>query len=619
MASNMPLIDIGTYTDTGQVRSRNEDSLQIYPQAHNGGQLFVVADGVGGENYGQEASQLAVRRIGVLYYQYYEQYPNQAIEITLKQVLTQVNTEIYTEALRLGSAGHMGTTAVVAVIRQRTLTVAWVGDSRIYVVSKTKLKARQITIDHSQVEDDVRAGILSREEAEHHPDRNVLSRSLGGNPQVAVDTITGELEERDLVILCSDGLTRYLNKDLIAEHVLYHPTSQKSAETLGEMANKAGGKDNISVVIVHLGERASEVETLMPAYNPPVSGTGHISAVNEPLPKPTRQNPKLVKTPQQSFLGNPKMVWGAIIGLVAIVILILLFVLSLSNRGVSNAEATEAKLASESLTLESLNAIDTQTAAPTATASETPISQDALTAAFLGGQQSIAETETAETATQMVIENAEILAANATASQIAAEAPPIPFVAPGDVDVGTTLYTQRETAVKDAVRPPRPSDRTIPANTRVVINLHGTENRFEFSGHYHIVSSSEGTSGWVSSSDLALNPPSRPSPTPVIPDANDSVSIDDSGSSDTLVNQVFTAGQTVYINATDIAGVVYLQPGPVVTILDKPITPGASVLIASADPQYQTLPDGSGQWWWQIELGDGTRGYIEANYLSATP
>lgn len=205
---------------------------------------------------------------------------------------------------------------------------------------------------------------------------------------------------------------------------------------------------------------------------------------------------------------------------------------------------------------------------------------------------------------------------NATATYLAINAPtstitptPINTLEPGVIGVGAILYSQRETTVKTAVSSSSPSDRPIPENTSVRISLHWTEDRFEFNGYYHVTVLSERISGWVAISDLALNPPPPITVSATVIEANESRS----------PHQGFATGQTVFINSADSAGVVYLQPGPVVTVLDITITSGTAVVIVSADPQYQLFDGGSGQWWWQIELGDGTRGYIEANYLSATP
>ena len=252
------VLDIGKFTHIGQVRKRNEDSFQIYNVNHAAGQLFIVADGVGGESRGDEASQYAVKRIGELYYQFAERYPNNAAEELLRRALRQTNGEIYSMAEKYGVAGHMGTTGVAAVLRGNTLALCWAGDSRAYIVDSNKKVARQITFDHTQLEEEIRAGIITRQQAAMMPEKNYLSRSLGGRPTVDPETRVGEVREGDFIVICSDGMSRYLQEAQITSMCLEAATAQQAAENMGMRAYHAGGKDNITVIVVRLGQPSEQ-------------------------------------------------------------------------------------------------------------------------------------------------------------------------------------------------------------------------------------------------------------------------------------------------------------------------------------------------------------------------
>jgi PPM family protein phosphatase len=603
MAISTPPLDIGTYTDVGQIRARNEDSLQIYPEQHPAGQLFVVADGVGGENYGQEASQLAVRRIGELYYQLYEQYPQHPLDTLLREVLMRVNGEIYELALRFGSAGHMGTTAVVAVIRNTTLTVAWVGDSRIYVVSNAKRKARQITIDHSQVEDMVRAGQMSREDAERHPERNVLSRSLGGNPQVDVDSVTGELEQQDLIILCSDGLTRYVEKDLIAQHVLYHPSSQKAAEALGEMANNAGGKDNISIIVIHLGDRSAHNETMVqPDSNLPPSQVGNLAMV-------TKQNLNLARRSNR-LAGNNLVIAGVIGGIIFVPLVMGVFAIMLNNG--KNEAATQTAVAlteqaeqnseaaiAETLQVENSQQAETQFAIETSTASApTPTYTLTPSETLLP----VREGETSTASVQQSIQTAEAVFANQTATVIALT-PSSPTSS--NYAVGQILYAQRDTQVLFSVD--SPSGERLTRGASVIVTNHPTQgvHVFPFSGqNYYYVQLQNSGAGWVLADDLGLN---NPIVLPLIPvvDVNTPLELTEE-SVNPPVADGFEIGQTVYIEASNAVtpGTVYLQTNAIFENFNIPITHNTPVVL-----ENQTYTN---QWWWYVRsVESGDVGWIE--------
>lgn len=261
-------LDVGIATDTGRSRSRNEDSVTAYQSdqhARAGGRLYIIADGAGGEHYGEVASGHATRRIGELYYQAVAQA---APDAALRRAIEKTSGEIYQMARERDAAGHMGTTLVAALILDSRMVIAWVGDSRAYLISNTT--ATQLTADHTKVRLLVERGALTPEEAKTHPERHILLRSLGGQPQVQADMIAVDsLRAGDVIVLCSDGLTRYLEMDEIAARVAGQTNVQKTAQSLVQTANKRGGKDNISVILL----RVTEVKRDATGEHTPVART----------------------------------------------------------------------------------------------------------------------------------------------------------------------------------------------------------------------------------------------------------------------------------------------------------------------------------------------------------
>lgn len=260
MSQNMLPIDLGKLTDVGKTRTHNEDAIQTWHSAwddKNGGRLFIVADGVGGESHGDIASQLTIQYTGYLYYDTMRKNPDLPARGTLVEVLNQVNQYVYQQAEQRNAAGHMASTVVAAVLRGKRLTVAWIGDSRAYLLRQNQRGIQQITQDHSQVEEQFRAGLLTAEQAANHPAKNILSRSVGGRPSVVVDSVEYEIEEGDTLLMCSDGLTRHVNDQELEKIIRGSPDSQTAAKSLVQLANRRGGRDNISVIVVYFGQRGS--------------------------------------------------------------------------------------------------------------------------------------------------------------------------------------------------------------------------------------------------------------------------------------------------------------------------------------------------------------------------
>ncbi len=229
-------------TDTGRRRPQNEDTFVCDPP------LFAVADGVGGAQAGEIASRLAAASLE-------ERPPDAFGESTLAALLREANDRIYRHSLDDPTAAGMGTVVTALLVDEAAGTVAigHVGDSRAYRIRDGVLE--QLTPDHSLVGELVRAGRLSTEEAEQHPHRSVITRAVGTEPTVEVETLTDTPSPGDLYLVCSDGLTDIVRDDQIAELIAAADNDpDAAAEALVAAANRAGGIDNITVVLFEILE-----------------------------------------------------------------------------------------------------------------------------------------------------------------------------------------------------------------------------------------------------------------------------------------------------------------------------------------------------------------------------
>lgn len=359
MNGELPAVEIGEVSDQGQTRPDNEDCYG-YQSLVMLGRIFVVADGVGGEYYGREASELAVNRVIQNIVDLSEQSPRMSAIELLTNAIVAANADIYSHATQLGVAGHMGTTLVVGLLRPDLyLYVAWVGDSRLYVTSHRRQKTLQITRDHTEVDEQRRSGMISEEQARYHPRRNVLSRSVGGQPDVYPEFAEGQLEAGDLITLCTDGLTRYVSAEEINDYALKLTTSQDVANILVKMANERGGKDNITALVVHTGLRVHEPVTEFDEASPGLS-TGETGEY--PLEKPALLDDSraIEKTPSGRPARNSRTVAGIFVRFVLFTLLLFAssFLLSFStSQSISpSPEASKTNLTSSKIaTLQQTN------------------------------------------------------------------------------------------------------------------------------------------------------------------------------------------------------------------------------------------------------------------------
>lgn len=224
-----------TATHTGLVRKANEDALFARPP------VFAVADGMGGAQAGEVASDLAARS--------FEWFVPQTSspEEELHRLITRVNGNIHELAVADPARSGMGTTLTAAIVRGQSVTLAHVGDSRAYLLRNGELT--QLTDDHSLVGEMLRSGQITPSEAEGHPQRSIITRALGVDPEVEIDTMTLEWRQGDVFLLCSDGLYSMVPDATITAILSQKGTLDSIAWALVEAANSAGGRDNISVVV----------------------------------------------------------------------------------------------------------------------------------------------------------------------------------------------------------------------------------------------------------------------------------------------------------------------------------------------------------------------------------
>jgi PPM family protein phosphatase len=226
-------------TDVGRQRSANEDDFVLAPP------FFAVADGMGGAKAGEVASAMATEGFEG------EQDSGEPAEVQLARILREANKRIYELAVADESHRGMGTTLTAAKVTGEEVSLGHVGDSRAYRMRDGELE--QLTKDHSLVAELERSGQITAEAAEHHPQRSIITRALGPEPDVEVDTYTLTGKPGDLFLLCSDGLTSMISDDEMGSILRSADSLDGAADALVRAANQSGGKDNITVVLFRLG------------------------------------------------------------------------------------------------------------------------------------------------------------------------------------------------------------------------------------------------------------------------------------------------------------------------------------------------------------------------------
>lgn len=237
-------------SDVGKVREINEDYTYISDPYPNGLMLAIVADGMGGHFAGEVASKTAVETIKQ------ELHPIMTDNLTIDQyknalekAIYKANDKVYEQSISNDGLRGMGTTIVASIISSDWVILAHIGDSRAYLIDDKQIK--QLTWDHSLVNELLKNGQITEEEAISHPQKNVITRALGTDQQVEIDTILIHWEEKQTLVFCSDGLTNHVPDEKILEVVQDKSMPiQEAADELLSIANHAGGEDNISIILL---------------------------------------------------------------------------------------------------------------------------------------------------------------------------------------------------------------------------------------------------------------------------------------------------------------------------------------------------------------------------------
>ncbi len=251
-------VEVGSRTDIGRVRKNNEDTCRVLPEL----KLFIVSDGMGGEAYGEVASAMAGDTISAHCSKYSEGVSAPYKDVLrpdlwektkrLASAVQLANRLIYEASLDNLALRGMGATVVAAWLDGARMSLVHVGDSRAYLLRSGVLK--RLTSDHTLVAEQIRRGLIKPEESHLSKMQNVLIRALGVQEQVELDATEHLLSSGDILLLCTDGLTRMVEDSEIASILVDSSDAQTSADQLVLLANDHGGEDNVSVVVVRIGE-----------------------------------------------------------------------------------------------------------------------------------------------------------------------------------------------------------------------------------------------------------------------------------------------------------------------------------------------------------------------------
>ncbi|CCQ96060.1 Serine/threonine phosphatase stp [[Clostridium] ultunense Esp] len=241
-------MEIGVKTDIGRIRDINQDAYYI--SSHKEHPLFIIADGMGGHKAGEIASRMAVEIISSRLEKDLKrlELDDSGIKDKIVCSISKANEKIYRKALEEEKFSGMGTTVTLAYKNNEKIFIGHVGDSRAYLFRKGVLS--QITKDHSLVEELIRNGSISKEEAKLHPQRNIITRAVGTSKEIESDLIVQENNKGDILLLCTDGLTNMLMDEEIKEYLLVNEDMQKVCDELVKLSNDKGGYDNITVLAI---------------------------------------------------------------------------------------------------------------------------------------------------------------------------------------------------------------------------------------------------------------------------------------------------------------------------------------------------------------------------------
>lgn len=240
-------MEFGFKTDTGKIRNINQDAFFVMPDER----IFLVADGVGGHNDGELASRTVMADIA----EYVKEHPlsqdadDAAVKEYFGSLIDLANTHVFSMARR-NTPGGMATTLVALFLGRKKAYAANVGDSRLYLVRDGSI--RQITEDHTYVNNLIKEGIITKEQAQTHPDKNMITRAIGAEAKVRPDYFDFEIQKGDVFVLCTDGLYNEVSDQELCETLISAKDMRTVCSSLVEKANSRGGADNITVVSVRL-------------------------------------------------------------------------------------------------------------------------------------------------------------------------------------------------------------------------------------------------------------------------------------------------------------------------------------------------------------------------------
>ncbi|MCI8628202.1 MAG: Stp1/IreP family PP2C-type Ser/Thr phosphatase [Firmicutes bacterium] len=226
----------------GMKRTNNEDAIYINEQKN----LYLVADGMGGCNAGEVASSTAISAFADAM----EQSKNEEILDKMMKSIMICNRKVFQKSKQSIEFVDMGTTLVAAAIEKGKVFVVYVGDSRAYLYRQNDLK--QITTDHSYVMELVKSGTITREEAEVHPKRNIITRAIGIREDVEADVVIEDIKQGDKILLCTDGLSNMVSQNEIATILKQECSTEEKVKKLVLLANQKGGLDNISLILIEI-------------------------------------------------------------------------------------------------------------------------------------------------------------------------------------------------------------------------------------------------------------------------------------------------------------------------------------------------------------------------------
>lgn len=237
----------GAKTDTGKVRDNNQDVYFV--SINEEVPLFIVADGMGGHKAGEVASNMAMEIVRDEFFNLCNgDLGEKEILQLMKRCIEEANNKIYLKSIEIEEFSGMGTTITIAYIKDDTIFIGHVGDSRGYIIREEDII--QITDDHTLVNELVKNGSITTDEAKNHPQRNVITRAVGTSDTIEVDFIVEKFEKENILLLCSDGLTSMIKDSEIKDVLISEKDIQEACEKLVDLSNEKGGHDNITVIAI---------------------------------------------------------------------------------------------------------------------------------------------------------------------------------------------------------------------------------------------------------------------------------------------------------------------------------------------------------------------------------